>query len=306
MGSSRAKPGPTRMRATCGTISPTQPIWPEIATTAAVTSVAPATTITAQAPGLDAQGLGFLVAQRQHVDAPAQQEQGCQAQEHGRNGSAQVASGGAGQAAQEPESDRRQLVVGVGQDLEQGDHRAGEGADDHAGQDQHQYRLAAADGGGHQIDQGHGGEAAGEGEQLDAQNRQGEKDAQHRPHASAGRDAQDVGRNQGIAEQVLVGGPGGGEGGPDEQRRADARQPNAEQHGVGGRDGSPPAMRRQSASTISPGVNGYGPVRSAKIVSPANHSEQARDEDAVAWVVQGALPPAGPSRRSSAVSSSST
>ena len=169
MGRRRAKPGPTRMRAMCGTISPTQPIWPEIATTAAVTRVAAATTIRRRRPASTPSALASSSPSASTSMRQRSRSRGARPSSTAGRAPREVACGGAGEAAQQPEGDRRQLVVGVGQDLEQRDHRAGERADDHAGQHQDQHRLAAAHGGGHQIDQGHGGEAAGEGQQLDAE-----------------------------------------------------------------------------------------------------------------------------------------
>ena len=59
----------------CGMIRPIQPMTPEIETAAAVISVAAAITTSAQQRGVDAERRRLLVAQRQHVDAPAQQHE---------------------------------------------------------------------------------------------------------------------------------------------------------------------------------------------------------------------------------------
>ena len=212
----------------------------------------------------------------------------------------------AGETAQEPEGDRRQLVVRVGQHLEQRDHGTRQSAHDHARQYQHQDGLAAADRGRDEIDQGHGGEPADEGQGLDAQDRQGEEDAQHGTQPGAGRDAQDVGRDQGVAEQVLVGRACGGECAADQEGGTDPRQPHAEQDRVDGGCGlaagdAPPQRRRDVGRTERVGTGQKGCDRKA-----GQDDEQTRDEGRTARLGQGKVPPAGPSRRSSRASSNST
>ena len=95
---------------------------------------------------------------------------------------------------------------------------AGQRAHDDAGQHQDEDRLATADRGGDEIDQRHRGDPAGEGQKLDAEDRQGQEDAEDRAEAGPGAHAQDVGRHQRVAEQVLIGGTGRG------QRRADGER----------------------------------------------------------------------------------
>ena len=54
------------------------------------------------------------------------------------------------------------------------------------------------------------------------------------PRPAPAETPKDVRRDQRVAEQVLVGGPGGGEGGTDEEGCADPGQADAEQDGVDG------------------------------------------------------------------------
>ena len=58
----------------------------------------------------------------------------------------------AGQAAEQPEGHGGQLVVGVGQHLDQADARAQQRADDDAREQQHQHRVAVPHGGAHAND----------------------------------------------------------------------------------------------------------------------------------------------------------
>jgi hypothetical protein len=125
-----------------------------------------------------------------------------------------------------------QLIVGVGQDLEQGDGRAGEGTHHHPGQDQHQDGLAAMHQRGDGIDEAHRGKAGGERQQLDTGHRQRQEDAEHSAQTGSRRDTQNIGGHQRVAEQGLVGGAGGGERRSRKRRGQHARQAHLEQDGL--------------------------------------------------------------------------
>ena len=75
-------------------------------------------------------------------------------------------------------------------------------------------------------------QAAGEGEQLDQEHVQRQEDPEHRAERRAGRNAEDVGRHERIAEHALVCGAGGGERGADDQRRQHARPAHLQHHGL--------------------------------------------------------------------------
>jgi hypothetical protein len=109
------------------------------------------------------------------------------------------------EAAEQPEGDGRKLVIGIGKDLHQRDAGARERADDDARQHQHQGAVMAAQGRRNEIDQQHGRNAAEEGECLDAEDRQRHQYADHRAEPRPGRDPEDVGGHQRIAEQGLIG-----------------------------------------------------------------------------------------------------
>ena len=181
---------------------------------------------------LDPERARLLVAERQHVDPPAQQHQRHQPGENRRRGGQDVLGLHPGQAAEQPEGDRRQLVVGIGQHLEERGRRAGQRADHHAGQHQDQRAVADADRSRDESDKRHRGEPAGEAHQLDRQHRERQEDAEHRAQPGARRDAEDVGRDQRVAEQRLVARAGGGERRADQQRGRHPGQADREQHGL--------------------------------------------------------------------------
>ena len=205
----------------------------------------------AQAPGLDAQRLGLLVAERQHVDAPAQQHQRHEPDQHQRHRRPHLALADGREAAEQPEHDGGQLVVGVGQDLHERDGRAGERADHHAGQHQHQDRVAAVHHRGDAVDEADGGKPHDEGRELDAGHGQRQEDAEHGAEAGAGRHAEDVGRHQRVAEQRLVGGARRRNRRPDDHGREHARQPHLEQHGVDLARGGAPESRRPTPPALA-------------------------------------------------------
>ena len=130
----------------CGTTSPIQPITPDTDTAVAVISVAATITTPRTQPDVDAERLGFIVAERHHADPPAQRHQRHEAHDHQRHDDLHVARLDARQAAEQPEGDGGQLVVGIGQHLDERDARAGQRADDDAGQHQHEDLVLAAQG----------------------------------------------------------------------------------------------------------------------------------------------------------------
>ena len=81
---------------------------------------------------------------------------------------------------------------------------------------------------GNRVDQADGGKRHHESQELDGGDRQREEDAEHRAETGAGRDAQDVGRHERVAEQSLVGGTGCGNRGADQHRGEHAGQAHLE------------------------------------------------------------------------------
>ena len=141
----RSKRGPTSRRAMCGTTSPIQPMTPEIATTRRRDQRRGRDHDAAhEAATFDAERPGLVVAERQHADAPAQQARAARGPGAPAAPPPHVADLDARQAAEQPEGDGGQLVVGIGQDLHQRDAGAGQRADDDAGQHQHQDLVLAA------------------------------------------------------------------------------------------------------------------------------------------------------------------
>ena len=80
------------------------------------------------------------------------------------------------------------------------------------------------------VDQPDRREPAGEREQLDEDHPQRKKDPEHRAERGAGRDAEDVGRHQRVAEHPLVGGARCGKRGTHDQRRQHARPAHLPNH----------------------------------------------------------------------------
>jgi hypothetical protein len=79
------------------------------------------------------------------LDAPAQQAKGHQANRHGRQQARQIGRVCCRQAAQQPEGDRRQLVVRVGEKFQEPDTGTKQRANDDAGKDQHQNCVTSRD-----------------------------------------------------------------------------------------------------------------------------------------------------------------
>jgi hypothetical protein len=121
-----------------------------------------------KAARVDAKRLRLLIAERHQVHAPAQKMQRHEAEQDERRGAEHIGGRDGGKAAEQPEGDRRQLIVRVGQHLQERDHRAGERAQHDASQHQNQDRLAAADRRGDGVDEAHRRDAEDEGQQLDA------------------------------------------------------------------------------------------------------------------------------------------
>ena len=138
----RARPA---SRAQCGTTSPTQPMMPLTATAAGGHQcrrgdhdqrAACACPRRARAPRRRRSVM--------HVHAPAQEQQRHQAEQHAGAAAREVARRDRREAAEQPEGDRRQLVVRIGEVLEERDAGAEQRADDDAGEHQHEHWVVAA------------------------------------------------------------------------------------------------------------------------------------------------------------------
>ena len=181
---------------------------------------------------LDAERARLLVAERQHVDPPAQQHQRDQPGQHDRRGGQDVLGLHAGQAAEQPEGDRGQLVVGIGENLEERGRGARQRAHHHPGEHQDQRAVADPHRGRDESHQRHRPEPAREPHELDRDDRQRQEDPEHRAEPGTGGDAEDVGRDQRVAEQRLVARPGRGERRAHQQRGGHPGEPDREQHGL--------------------------------------------------------------------------
>ena len=125
-GRRRSKFGPTSMRAMCGMIEADPADRRRRSRPRSRSSASrPRSPRCAGARALTPERARLLVAEREHVDPPAQKRQRDEAErcdrDRGRRGRSSLMRG---EAAEQPEGDRRQLVVGIGQDLEQRDRRS--------------------------------------------------------------------------------------------------------------------------------------------------------------------------------------
>ena len=137
--------------------------------------------------------------------------------------------------AEQPEGHGRKLVVGIGEIFHEPDAGAEQRADHHAGQHQHKDRIARADRGADQIDRGDRNQPADKREALDRDHAEREINAEHRAERRARRRAENVGRDQRIAEQALERGAGNRERRAHEKRRDHTRPAHLQDHAFDGR-----------------------------------------------------------------------
>ena len=197
VGRRRSKFGPTIMRAMCGMTRPTHPITPEIATTLAVISVAAAMTAARTRPA-------SMPSDRASIDPPAQQNQGDEADQNCRQCARDLGAPRACETSEQPECDRGKLVIGIREDLEQRDRSARERADNDTAKNEHERGISPAHRTRNEIDEAHGCYAADEREPLDGGQREREENAENGAEPRACRDAQDVGRDERVAEKPLI------------------------------------------------------------------------------------------------------
>ena len=122
------------------------------------------------------------------------------------------------QAAEQPEGHGGKLVIGIGQIFHEADAGAEQRADHHAGEHQHQDRIARAHRRADHVDGSDRDQPADEGQRLDAEYAEREEDAEHGAQRRARGRAEDIGRYQWVAKQALERRAG------DRQRRADQRR----------------------------------------------------------------------------------
>jgi hypothetical protein len=162
-----------------------------------------------------AQRARLVLAQREDVDLVAQQDdQDRRGQDRHRH-QREVAVAGGGDAAHQPVGDGRQLLMRIGQQLDNGNGRFGEGRDDHARQHERQRRGAPLHAG-EELHHQEAADAEGEGGPDDDIAAADQQDRERAAEAGAGGHADDAGIDQWIAEQTLQGGAGDGEPGPDQ------------------------------------------------------------------------------------------
>ena len=160
-----------------------------------------------------------------------------------------------------------ELVVGVGQDLEQRGRGPGQRPDHHAREHQDEGPVARAHRGCDEAHQRHRAEPAREAHQLDRGDRQRQEDPQDRAEPGPRRDPEDVGRDERVAEQRLVARTGGRQRGADEKGGRDPRESNRQQHGF--------RLRRGPAVAGAAGQDRQGLARPQGIGSDQERPEGA-------------------------------
>ena len=170
-----------------------------------------------------------------------------------------------------------ELVVGVGQDLEQRDRRAQHRSDGDAGQHQGEHRIVPPHREAHRIDRPHREHSPREGEELDRADGEREEDTEYGTEARPRRDAEDIGRDQGIAKQALVGRARRSEGSADDEARRHARQAHLQHDDLRGRidgRGQPEQFRPEDARHIG---DGHGVLARRQRHQDQHHQREERE-----------------------------
>ncbi len=175
----------------------------------------------AQAPHVDAERPGLLLVEGEQVELPPQRDEHQDARQRNRSLNGQFAVARVRHAAHEPRGDHGELGVGVGDVLDDRGERVEERGHDDAGQHEH-VELGPPLHAPHHDHQGHRDEAEAEREPLDDEDRPRDEDAERRAESRAARDAQDVGRDERVAEDSLERAAGRREGPAHEDRHEDA------------------------------------------------------------------------------------
>ena len=104
---------------------------------------------------------------------------------------------------------------------------------DHARQHEDEGAVSRLDRGGDESDERNGAEPAREAQQLDRRDRQREENPEHRAEARPGGHAENVGRDERVAEDRLVARARRRQRRADQQRGGHPRKPDRQQHGFG-------------------------------------------------------------------------
>jgi len=183
----------------------------------------------------------------------------------------QVRETDAVEAAEQPEGDAGQLAVGIGEDFQQRNAGAQQGAQRHAGQHQDQHRVVAPDPAGQQVDQADRQQASDERQQLHPGQRQAEENAQHRAQPGTGRDAENIRRHQRVAKHALVGGARRSQGAAHQQCGENARQAQLPEHGLD-------LLRRRLACATQVAGQGVEQIGQAQRVLAGEQGDQQAGE----------------------------
>jgi hypothetical protein len=184
----------------------------------------------AQRAGGHAKRPRLLVRQRHHVHAPAQRQQRGGAKRDRAEQRHEIGRADRGKTAEQPERHRRQLIIGIGEIFDEADAGTEQRTDHDAGENQHQHGIARPRRRADHVDGCDGDQPAGEGQRLNGEDAEREKDTEHGTKRGAGGRAQNIGRHQRIAEQALEGGACHGKRSSNQHRRHHARAAHLPDH----------------------------------------------------------------------------
>ncbi len=231
----------------------------------------------AQLRHVQAQRARLVLGERQQVDAPAQEDERHEADRDEGQGHGEVRRERPAEAPQQPEGDGGELVVGIGHVLHQRDPGAEERAHDHAREDEREDGVAPAHPRTHGDHERDRGEPAGEGEALDGDDGQRPEDGEARAQRAARGDAEDVGRDEGILEEVLVGRARRRQRRAHDEGRDEARRPHLQDHGLDVPREPALASRERGPQRARHVARRHGKAADGK--APRHQGEEHRERD---------------------------
>ena len=180
-----------------------------------------------QQAGIHAHRARLLLAERQQVHAPAQDQQRHEPERDRDHKKQHIPRLDGGKAAHQPVGNGRELLLRVGDELEIGRARRKERRDHHAGQNEGNSLVRAAHAA-DKIGRRNCQKAEHEGRRRNAEIACAEQDGQRRAEARAGRRAENVRRDHGVPEHALIGHARDCQRRADEGRRRNAREADLE------------------------------------------------------------------------------
>ena len=253
----------------------------------------------AEALDVEAEVAGVPLPEGEEVVARTEHDGDDHPRDGDRRDDAHLPPQGAVERPELPEDDLL-AVRGARREEHEGEAGAGEGVDGDAGEEEGDD-LGAAVRAGDDVHEQRRAESAEEREHRDAvvaEGREPERDRDRRAERRARRDADDAGLGERVAEDRLHDRPRGGEGGADDERHDDAREPHDPQrrldHGVVGRPRvRDPDRPQQRADDLR---RGHGELAEQRRQQHARHEECGQGE-ADDQLAHGVRAPGGATRR---------